>query len=126
MILAETSILIDALRPQFQAIRTRLRTEDAAICGVAKAEVLQGVRTTQQRSDVIAALSALTQLVIPENVWDELGDLLAALRAAGTPVPFPDVLQAAVAMEYGFPLWTKDGHFQFIRSVAPKLQLFVP
>jgi predicted nucleic acid-binding protein len=126
VILAETSIMIDALRPQFQAIRFRLHMEEAVVCGVTKAELLQGIRTPHERVQLMKLISPFPILEIPESVWELTGDLLSQLRAAGTPIPFPDVIQAAVAVEYEIPLWTKDSHFQLIQSVEPRLKLFVP
>lgn len=126
MILVETSIMIDALRPSFQSLRERLKVEESAICGVAIAELLQGVRSVEERDELIETISALVRLRIPESNWEDVGDLLAKLRAAGTKVKFADVAQAAVAVEYDIPIWTKDAHFQLIQAVEPKLILFVP
>lgn len=126
MILVETSIMIDALRPQFQSIRDRLKAEESAICGVAVAELLQGVRSVEERDELIETLSALIRLRVPELIWENVGDLMATLRTAGKKVKFADVIQAAVALEYDIPIWTKDAHFQLIQSIEPKLTLFVP
>lgn len=126
MILAETSIMIDALRPQFQAIRFRLHMEEAVVCGVTKAELLQGIRTPHEREQLMKLISPFPILEITESIWELTGDLLSQLRAKGTPIPFPDVIQAALAIDYGIPLWTKDAHFQLIQSVEPRLKLFVP
>jgi predicted nucleic acid-binding protein len=118
--------MIDALRPQFQSLRVRLKAEESAICGVAIAELLQGVRSVEERDEMIETLSVLIRLRVPESIWEDVGDLLAKLRAAGKKVKFADTIQAALAVEYGIPLWTKDAHFQLIQSVEPRLKLFVP
>jgi predicted nucleic acid-binding protein len=74
----------------------------------------------------MAGLGPFNRLDILEPYWETVGDLLAELRAAGTPIPLPDVIQAVVAIQCRIPLWTKDAHFQFVKSVEPRLQLFVP
>jgi predicted nucleic acid-binding protein len=64
------------------------------------------------------------QVAIPDTIWDTVGDALAALRAAGVTVPFPDAVLACVAITYGLELWTRDQHFSLMQAVLPQLRLF--
>jgi predicted nucleic acid-binding protein len=56
--------------------------------------------------------------------WDHLGDLLASLRTRGLPMPFQDVLLAAIAIDHNVEIWSYDAHFLAIQSVLANLKLF--
>ena len=53
-------------------------------------------------------LSGLHQLPLDEPVARRFGDVSAALRAAGTPLPTPDLLIAATALEHGLTVVTAN------------------
>jgi predicted nucleic acid-binding protein len=72
----------------------------------------------------MTALGTYRQVPIPGALWDTVGDHLAALRAAGVTVPFPDVAIATVAIANGIELWARDRHFPLIQSILPALRLF--
>jgi predicted nucleic acid-binding protein len=97
---------------------------DCAICGVTRAEILHGAKTSQQTIDLSAALNSFQQIPIEDIIWDRLGQHLATLRAAGLPMPFQDVLIATVAIENKLDLWSFDRHFDAISAVIPSLQIF--
>jgi predicted nucleic acid-binding protein len=101
-----------------------LQTQVGAVCGITRAEVLHGVRTPAERHNALTLLNTLVQLPIPDALWDAVGDNLAALRAAGVTVPFPDVVLATLAIANNIELWTRDKHFAFIQGVLPALRLF--
>jgi len=48
---------------------------------------------------------------VPERVAERYGSLLRALRALGMPVPTNDVWIAAISMETGSRIISKDAHF---------------
>ncbi len=66
-----------------------------------------------------------------EVLWPVREDFVAAigimidLLNAGTPVPAVDVLVAAMCINRGFKLLTKDEHFAAIRSVRATFKLSV-
>lgn len=124
MILIDTSVLVRYLRTASPAIREIFASADCAICGVTRAEILHGARTAQDASDLRAALDAFIQLPILEMTWDHLGDLLASLRTRGLPMPFQDVLLAAIAIDHNVEIWSYDAHFLAIQSVLANLKLF--
>ena len=72
----------------------------------------------------IAALDALTQLPIPDALWDSVGEHLAALRSAGFRFPLADVVISAMAIHYYIELWSRDQHYQTIQAVLPQLRLW--
>ncbi len=124
MILVDTSVLVSYIKRPTPAVREVFASLDCAICGVIRAEILHGARSAEDAAKLKAALDCFTCLPTEENIWDTLGECLAALRAAGLPMPVQDVLIAALAIYHNADLWTRDNHFASIRSVLPKLRLF--
>jgi predicted nucleic acid-binding protein len=126
VILADSSILIEWQRvPSANISSRRIAAEqEAAICGVTVAEVLQGARSSLERTKLSVLLSAFRRLAIEEEIWDLTGDLSARLRSRGTPLAIPDLAIAATAIYYSLPLWTRDAHFHRVQGVAPELILF--
>ena len=125
MILVDTGILIDYARnPTDPKLTSLFRTLPLAVCGVTRAELLHGSRNPRDRARLVVLLDALTQLSIPETVWDLVGDHLAALRAGGLTIPFPDALIATLAIANGMELWTRDTHFTLVQKNLPVLKLF--
>lgn len=124
MTLADTSVLIDALRGVDPGLKNLFGAAQVAICGVTRAEVLHGARSSAEFAQLEAALAAIPDVPFPERFWDAAGANLYALRRAGVSVPFPGVLIATVALENGIELWTRDNQFELIRNVLPALKLF--
>jgi predicted nucleic acid-binding protein/uncharacterized protein (DUF433 family) len=124
MILVDTSVVIDYLRSGDPKLLQLFTANDAAICGIVRAEVLHGARGSIHRQRLAAALDTFRQMTFPEFAWDSLGDHLAALRAAGITVPLADAIIATVAIHHGAELWSRDSQFVLIRRAIPQLQLF--
>lgn len=51
------------------------------------------------------------RLLPTDRTADEYAKLKQALAAAGTPIPENDIWIAALALEHGLPLDTRDAHF---------------
>lgn len=128
MVVVDTSVWIDFFRnPANQEnggleelVRGRNR---AAICGIILQEILQGIR--EQKS---FELTRQRLLFLPFLEADREVHLLAAaiyrdLRKKGITVPSTDAAIAAVAIHYGFSLYTRDEHFSEIARHS-SLKLF--
>jgi len=124
MILVDTSVMIAYIRTGEPTLRALFALHDAAICGVTRAEVLQGVRNPVNRPRMILALDAFRQISIPDGAWDAVGDLFALLRAAGLPTPWADVVIASLAVQLDVELWARDQHYVAIQRLLPQLRLF--
>jgi predicted nucleic acid-binding protein len=124
MILTDTSVVVEFLRTADPKLRHLIVTHGAAVCGVTRAEILHGARSAAHRQLLLAALNLFQQLPFPDSLWDEVGDHLAALRAAGVTVPLADVIIATVAIANGVELKTRDHQFTLIQAVLPQLRLF--
>lgn len=124
MTLVDTSVVIDFLRSADAKLLGLFRSLPGAICGVTRAEVLHGVRNPSDRTRSLTVLNAFIRVPIPDTLWDDTGDLLAALRAGGVTVPFNDAMIAAVAVTLGVELWTRDAQFGLIQRIEPRLTLY--
>lgn len=66
MILLDTSVVVDALHPRNAALRERFDEVQGAICGITRAEVLQGARDPVEAEKLRAALDAYPRYRLPE------------------------------------------------------------
>jgi predicted nucleic acid-binding protein len=124
MILVDANVIIGYLKKPDPKVLGLFQAHQAAVCGITRAEVLHGARNPADRQRLLNQLNIFAQVAIPEPIWDNVGDALAALRAAGVTVPFPDTVLACVAVAYGMELWSRDQHFSLIQMVLPQLRLF--
>jgi predicted nucleic acid-binding protein len=124
MILADTTIVVEFLRTNDAKLRGLIVSSPAAICGVTRAEILHATRDAAHRQTLLTALNMFHQVAFAEPLWDQAGDHLAALRAAGATIPFADVLIATAALSHGLELWTRDRHFADVQRIIPTLRIF--
>ena len=58
------------------------------------------------------------RLILPESETARVyGDIFHQLRLKGRPIPTNDVWIAAVAIQYGIPLLTRDAHFEEVPAL---------
>lgn len=124
MILLDTSVVIDELRRPDAETQRLFIEMGAVICGVTRAEVLQGTRSPDEMRAALAALDGFPQLSIPEELWDALGQNLARLETVGRRVPLADAIIATLAIYHSLELWTRNGHHDTFQQVIPELKLF--
>jgi predicted nucleic acid-binding protein len=125
MILTDSSVVIDFERSADPNILHLILANAAGICGGTRAEVLHGARDAAHRVRMLTDLQVFQQVSIPEPLWDDVGDNLAALRRSGITVPFQDAVIATVAIANDVELWTHDNQFKLIQTALPQLRLFV-
>jgi hypothetical protein len=124
MILVDSCVIFAHIRGKDPRLGGVFKSLPTAVCGIVRAEALHGTRDPADRATLIALLNRFAQILTPESTWDATGDNLAALRRAGITVPFPDVVQATIAIEGGHELWSRDAHFALMQTVLPALRLF--
>jgi predicted nucleic acid-binding protein len=114
LVLIDASAWIDYLRSgqgEVAAALEQLLTENrAALCGLALAEVRQGLRPHEE-SDVLELFEVLPWLETTRADFERAGELLARLRRRGTTIPTIDGLMAAHCLERQIPLLENDRHF---------------
>lgn len=62
-------------------------------------------------------LQRVQMLNITEETAERYADVRRALKEAGTPIPQNDVWIAALALQHGLPLLTRDGHFDRVAGL---------
>ena len=124
MILADTNIIIDFWRSPHELTARIFETEDVAICGVVKAELLHGARSSEDCLRILHALADFPCVDMEKSDWDSLGSHLYRLRVHGVSVPFQDVIIATLALSHGASVWTNDKHFALMKTVLSELQLY--
>ena len=124
MILTDTSILIEWSRMPTVAIARVVLSGNSSVCGITVAEMYEGVRSDEERSDVEVTLQRFGRVAIEEPVWELTGRIMGAMTRRGTKIKFPDAAVAATAIHKKLPLWTRDRHFKWVRAAFPELTLF--
>ncbi len=126
MIIADTSVWISFFNfpdsSEKRAVGFLIDADDIAITGVALTEILQGCRSRKDFSMVKDLLLALPWLETTQSVWIKAGEISSSLLRRGVTLPIPDLVLAAVAMEYKCRVYSLDRHFEMI----PGLDRFQP
>ena len=124
MILIDTSIIIGFLRHPDEKTAQIFATENIAICGVVKAELLHGAHSLEDCKRILSALSDFPCLDMQPSDWEFLGRNLYRLRSHGLTLPFQDAVIATLAIVHQASIWTNDKHFSRIKSLLPELQIY--
>ncbi len=124
MILTDTSVVVVYERAPTPRLRRIAVDNDAAVCGIAVAEMFAGVRTPSDEVRCRTALADFRIVPIPEALWETVGRNQARLRANGVTVPVMDTVVAALAVALNLELWAYDAHFALMQRVLPALKLF--
>ena len=124
MILVDTNIIIGFWRHPDENTAHIFATEDIAICGVVKAEILHGAHSLEDCKRILAALADFPCLDMRPADWEILGRNLYLLRSHGITVPFQDAVIATMAISNHTRLWTIDKHFAMIKTMLPELEIY--
>jgi predicted nucleic acid-binding protein len=124
MILVDAGVLIDFLRTKDPKLDGLFRSQQAAVSGVTRAEVLAGARGTKDRQRLVNFLNTFQQVPILESFWELVGDNLARLYASGITVPLPDAVLATLGIENDIEVWARDPHFPLMQKALTRLRLF--
>ena len=124
LVLIDSSAWIDYLRVGNTATSTHvdqvLEFDAAAVCGLVKAELLQGARSASEYERLSLQLNALTQLDDPPSLWSDVAQLGFELRRSGHNGPrIPDLVIAVTALHHEVSLLTLDRHFKLIKELRP-------
>ncbi len=115
-IIADTSVWIEFFRDEKSSVsihlKNLLRSGQVAMVGMILAEILQGVKTPRQANLVNSSLDSLPFIEIDRKVWQQAGEISAALRRKGITIPLSDIIIAAAAITEGHEIFTTDPHFE--------------
>ena len=87
------------------------------VCGVVLFELVQGVRTEDEKALILNALSELEYIEMTKNLWQKSGELSASLKKKGLNLPLSDIFIASIAIEHKLSIFTLDKHFEQIPGV---------
>lgn len=65
--------------------------------------------------DLVATDARVLSVGSQTAVW--YGDVRLALKQSGRPIPYHDIWIAALALEKGYSVLTRDRHFDFVKGV---------
>lgn len=83
-------------------------------------EILQGIRSTQEREKIYWYLNPLLYIETNRETWIEVSNFSRKLRSDGITIPMSDIIIAALAKQHDLEIFTHDPHFNYI----PTLKLY--
>ena len=119
-ILADTSVWIEFFKPQSavgKKLETLIMKNSVWICGVVLFELVQVVRTEDEKAKVLDALSNLSYAEMTKDLWQKAGALSASVKKKGLNLPLSDIFIAALAIEHNLKIFTLDKHFEQLPTV---------
>lgn len=128
VILPDTSVWIHYLRPGGRAdlkqvLREELLSGRVWTCQVVRYEILVGAADDGRFEELHRLFGSLPDVPMDGQTLTLGARIGYELRRRGTPVPMPDVLVSACALQGGPELWYADEDFEKLREVAPDLRL---
>jgi predicted nucleic acid-binding protein len=119
-LLLDTNRLSDALA-EVEEVLDVLETAEAVhvpvvTLGEIRAGFKQGRRAldNEKRLSWFLSQDGVSALGVEPAVSHRYAEIYSALRAKGTPIPTNDLWIAAIAVEHGLVLYTRDAHFKMV------------
>ncbi|MCF0062906.1 type II toxin-antitoxin system VapC family toxin [Dyadobacter chenwenxiniae] len=117
----DTNVAIEALNGNSATIRTLERFDliylPVTVCG----ELLYGAKNSSRINYNLPRYQSFIfdceVLDTQEPVANEYSSIKKHLRDIGCPIPENDIWIAAICTFYGIPLFTRDGHFEYIPAL---------
>jgi predicted nucleic acid-binding protein len=125
-ILVDTSIWVELLNNRTPSLNTQVDPLRFVTCGPVVQEVLQGLRDTALAAEFRQAFDSLECLAdpIPRRLFCRAAEIFRSGRRRGyTSRSSFDCLIAAIAIEYGIPVWHRDRDFDAIAAYT-ELRIF--
>jgi tRNA(fMet)-specific endonuclease VapC len=120
-VLLDTNILIALLAEEPAVVRGVQDAEAVHVPAIALGELYYGAQKSARARDNVQRVSALAAasavLSCDAETAARYGELKAALRAKGTPIPENDLWIAALARQHQLALVSRDAHFAGIEGL---------
>jgi len=117
-VLIDTSAWIAFFRsgdsPVADVVSGLIRSDRATLVGPVLAELLHGVRTEKEASNLRRVAIVLQYVEVDRSDWEAAGERLRQLRSKGVTVPLTDALIAAIATRRSLDVLSLDAHFQHL------------
>lgn len=121
MVIVDTSIWIEyfnrARSSRAEKLKKLMEQEKVAIAGVIIAELLQGAKNEAELEELREALITLPLIKEEVEDWEEVGRLSFQMRKEGLLIPLTDCLIGVLARKEGYPVFTLDEHFKYLKKV---------
>jgi tRNA(fMet)-specific endonuclease VapC len=120
-IVVDTSVWIEFFHnedsPVSSHLKSLLRSGQVVMTGMILAEILQGIKSSNEVIMVKNSFESLPFIEINKKVWQQSGEISAALRRKGITIPLSDIIIACAALTESFELYTLDPHFEKIPCI---------
>jgi tRNA(fMet)-specific endonuclease VapC len=116
-VLVDTSIWIEFFKSRSKigdVLETLLKKDAVWVCGIILFELVQGIRSDNEKAQIIRLLKDLNHIEMTDTLWAKAGDLSRSLKAKGITLPYSDILMAAIALDKNLSVFTLDKHFEHI------------
>ncbi len=122
-ILVDTTIWIEFFRARSKiADRLEILLKENAVwtCGVVMFEVLQGMKSEDEKNEILNNLTSLPYAEMTKKSWQRSAELSIVLKKSGGTLPLSDIFIATIAIENDLSIYTIDNHF----TQVPDLKLY--
>lgn len=116
-VIVDSCIWIDELRrgrDVRQMLLPLLRVGRLYNCGVVRAEVVRGIKSTRARDGLEAFFDIIPEIPSDAKLWRDVSRIAWDLARAGNHPPMTDLVIAVSSLRIGAILVTVDGHFNGI------------
>lgn len=123
--LLDTNIVIALFKQEASVVTHLKKVEKVFIPSIALGELYYGAQKSgrpQQNLERIAALVTKRAIISCDaNTASQYGEVKNKLRLKGRPLPENDIWIAALALQHGMTLVTRDAHFQQVDGLQTAL-----
>ena len=122
-VLIDTNIYSYAMKGDTDVVNHLRKMDVIGISTISIGELLSGFkgghREGKNKDELNIFLDSPRVVVHPidEEAADFYALILNNLRCAGTPIPTNDIWIASTAFQYGYKLYSKDKHFNYIQGL---------
>jgi predicted nucleic acid-binding protein len=119
--LVDTSVWVDFFRgvASIKELLTKLIDRDRVFtAGPVLFELLQGIRSPEEREQVKEALLSVNFLEITPEDWEGAALISRELRSKGVTIPMTDLLLAQLAKTHALEIISLDPHFDQIPGIT--------
>lgn len=117
----DTSVVVDYFGGEPAVTRLLEQSKPVYIPVVVLGELLTGARKSRRVAENVGQIERFARrnhvLSCDPATADHYADIADQLRVRGTPIPQNDIWIAAVAVQHGLPLATRDAHFQRVDAL---------
>ncbi|HOO72239.1 MAG TPA: type II toxin-antitoxin system VapC family toxin [Spirochaetota bacterium] len=120
--LLDTNIIIALFNNDREVIKKLTTAKEIFICNTVIGELYYGIHNSLRKNEnkkrleeFIACSSILENNIETAKIY---GSLKSELKKKGKPIPENDIWVAALAIQYGLQLITRDKHFKEIKGLS--------